>query len=111
MAKHQTVFSANNQSSLIATVKRRREAPYYLVTFVISGTFGSGTLAFYLSPDLGTTLVALKDQSDNAVSATAATSFDAQLGNSNNNNDVLQIWATITGATSPNVTVNAYDNS
>lgn len=108
-----TSFTANNQSSQIATAKKlNREITQYLVTILAYGTFGGGTIAFYLSPDGGTTKIPLTpSMGGTAISLTANGMGVITTGHPSSNTDTLTMWATITGATSPSVTVKCYDNN
>ena len=107
---HTVAFTANNQSSRLFDVIRRHDASHFIATIMAYGTWGSGTLSFYLSPDGGTTKIPMQDFSGAQQTLTADGSFNPNLGNSSGNNDVLSVWATLTGATTPSITVKTYDN-
>lgn len=109
--KYTTVFSANNQNSKLCDVFRRRgDSASFLATLLVSGTFSSGTLAYYVSPDAGVTQIPLKDLTGSAITSTANDMVNINLGNGSHLGDQPSIWATITGAGTPTVTVNTYDN-
>lgn len=110
MAKHQTTVTSN-AAYYVATIRRRRDAWSYLATLLAFGTWGGGSLSWQLSPDAGATLLPLKDLSGNALVSNSNDSFNSQFGNTVNNNDSLQIWVTMAGATNPNVTVRIDDNN
>lgn len=117
--KTTTVFSANNQTSLLAMVKKiRREVTEYLATILVyittgsSQTFGGGTLELYLSPDGGTTLIPLTAQvGGSPLTFTANGMAVFTTGHASNNTDTLQLWGKVTGATSPNFNVAVLDNN
>lgn len=114
-----TTFTANNQVSLLATVKKiRREITEYLATILVytttgsSQTFGSGTLALYLSPDGGTTLIPMTSSAGGTpLSFTANGMAVFTTGHPSNNNDTLGLYGKVTGATSPNFNVMILDNN
>jgi hypothetical protein len=112
MAKYTATFSANAADTYICTAHRRRGATVYDVTLFANGTFGGGTIAWIWSPDGGSTFQPIKDLSGNPITSTAADSFNAQFGTPATNfaSDQVKIYATLTGATSPVITVGAIDN-
>lgn len=97
----------------IGNVTRQNKDVYnFFASLCAWGTWGGGTITFYISPDGGTTLIQILDNAYNAVSYTANSFANAiPLGNSSHNNDRLSIWAVLTGATSPNLNVGYYDNN
>lgn len=117
--KQLTVFSANNQVSQLATVKKINHAlTEYIATVLVyittgSGqTFGSGTLALYLSPDGGTTLIPMTSSAGgSALSFTANGMAVFTSGHPSHNTDPLTVWGKVTGATAPNFNVAVYDNN
>lgn len=74
-----------------------------------SGTFGSGTLTFSISPDGGTSKIPLRDGpngSDNLISHTSDGQFLIDI----NSFDTLQeLYVTLSGATNPDITVLLHD--
>lgn len=105
----------DNGSVYICHVRRRRDATYWIGTILVygtpgGGTFGSGTITWNLSPDNGVTLIPMKDLSGNTITSTAADNFNTTLGNPHNNDQNLTVYATMAGATNPNVTALLYDN-
>jgi hypothetical protein len=114
-----TNFTANNQVSLLAIVKKiRREVTEYLATILVyittgsSQTFGGGTLELYLSPDGGTTLIPLTAQAGGSpLTFTANGMAVFTTGHPSNNTDTLQLYGKVTGATSPNFNVCVLDNN
>lgn len=69
-------------------------------TVLAFGTWGGGTLAFYISRN-GTD-VTLTDATGTAVTATADKAFNVTLGS---DDDLTSLKATLTGATSPSLTI------
>lgn len=111
--RNSTIFSANNQSSQICEIKKtRREAAFYVNTIIAYGTWGSGTLAFSVSPDNGTTKIPLTSTpGGTGISLTANGMVGSQFGHSSSNTQSLTIWATLTGASSPSLIVLVDDNN
>jgi hypothetical protein len=105
-------FTVNSTPTLLNIVQRRRTSDGYQATILAYGTWGGATLAYYLSPDAGVTLIALKDLSGNAITSTGNDNVNINLGNSSHNNDRLQVWGQITGGGgSQNINVAIYDNN
>lgn len=112
MAKYTIIFAADAANTKIATLQRRNVAQVWEATSFVYGTFGGGTVTLFVSPDGGTTKVALKDWvSGTAVSVatTAAMNF-LRLGNGGTNSDNLILYATLAGSTNPALTVAIFDN-
>lgn len=112
MAKYTASFTVDAANTYICDVHRRRGATQYDATLFANGTFGGGTIAWLWSPDGGTTKQPIKDMSGTAVTSTAADSFNVQFGNTTTNaaSDQIKIYATLTGSTSPSITVGVIDN-
>lgn len=112
MSGPQTVTFTTNSTQLISYLRKAREHTQYLSLILAYGTFGGGTLSFYLSPDNGTTLIPLT-QSPGAtgISLTSNGMAVITLGTPGTNLDQLQLWATLTGGTASNITVKNYDNN
>lgn len=106
--KTTTTFTAD-ASKKICDVKKRIDTSNFLATILAYGTWGGGTITYYLSPDNGTTKVALKDLTGVAVTSTADDNVNTNLGSSDNS-PLLEIWATLAGATNPSLTINVFDN-
>jgi hypothetical protein len=108
-----TSFTANNQSTQICEIKKtRREASFYINTILAYGTFGSGSLAFYVSPDGGTTKIPLTNSpGGTGIALTANGMIGNQFGHSSSNTQTMTMWATLTGATSPSLIVLVDDNN
>lgn len=83
----------------------------WLATIFTNGTFGAGTVNYFLSPDGGTTQVPLKNAAGTAYTATAADYISTgSLGGSNNNSGDFSIFASLTSSTAATVTITVYDN-
>lgn len=75
-------------------------------TVSVSGTFGSGTVAFQMSPDGGTTWIALSDASG---AVTLTTDDVKQIQLESDSKTPAQLGFNMTGATSPDVDVIVYN--
>jgi hypothetical protein len=107
MALYTTTFAAN-ASNLLCNVKKDN-IPYE-ASVAISGGFGGGTVTIQASYNGGTTktTVAAYD-GQTAVSATAEKSFYFKLGRGEDSAPI-KIYATVTGSTTPTLTVSLADN-
>lgn len=110
MAKYAKVVTTNN-TFFVCNVKKKRLQPRFDYTIMAYGTFGGGTVTWYVSPDQGTTLIAMTDLTDTAVSMTTNKMYDGSLCASSHNDDVLSIYAILSGSTSPSITIALYDNN
>lgn len=112
MAKYTLTFAADASLSKVCTVNRRNMAQEWFANSFVYGTFGGGTVTLFVSPDGGTTKIALKDAiSGTAISvATTAAMNSIRLGNGGTNSDALIIYATLAGSTNPAMTVAIFDN-
>lgn len=110
--KHSISFNADG-STLIGRIPKIEGADRYFATiFAYSGGgsgFGGGTLTIQLSPNGGTTKVNASKPDGNALAFTAngAQNIETAYGNSQNGIDV---YATLSGSTTPNVIVDLFDN-
>lgn len=116
MAKYTTSFTADASLTKICNVHMKKGVDQYFATVCIYGTggnnFGSGTVTMFVSPDGGTTKVALKDAiSGTAISTTSSAMFTVRLGNGSTNSDNLMLYATVAGSTNPSISVTVADNS
>lgn len=113
MAKNVITMTISNTSgALIGNVVRNRNHRTWFGMLAAWGTFGGGAVTFFISPDNGTTLIPIVDAAYSAVSYSAnsmANTLDLATGS--HNNDHLQIYAKLTGATNPNLIVGFYDNN
>lgn len=110
MAKY-TATLTTNTSAYVCQVIKARQYDSWRGLFFAYGTFGGGTVAWQWSPDGGTTKLAMNDFNGNAVVSTANDSFFADMETGDKNNDKVNLYATLTGATSPSLTVGVYDNN
>jgi hypothetical protein len=78
----------------------------YLGTVFVSGNFGGGTLKLQASADGGTTKFDIPDQSGNVVSFTAQAMRNLELGTGG-----INLYAVLSGATSPSITVTVADDN
>lgn len=109
MTKNITSIVANG-TVLLGNVAKNRDYYEWKATFFAYGTFGSGTVAYFWSPD-GTTMLPIKDMGGIAVSSAANDSFNVNQCTGSKNTDRISIYATLSGATSPNLSVGYYDNN
>ena len=102
-----------NATQAIATIRvQNRDKVNYVATILVYGTFGGGTLALFLSPDNGTTLIPLTGSpGGSAASFNANGMLQLNCGFPVANTDTLKLYATLSGATSPNLNVVNYDNN
>jgi hypothetical protein len=111
MARGLVNFTASASNQLLITVNKKRDMPLYYYTIMGYGTFGAGTLAWFVSPDRGTTFIAMTDLTDTAVTMTSNKMFNGALCSTGVRSTQLQIYVTLSGATSPNVNALIIDNS
>lgn len=110
MAKYTANLSANGDV-YVCTIRRPSGGGIWSGRFLVYGTFGSGTVALKLSPDGGTTKISLKD-SAGAIAITSNDVVDMPIsGYSDKNNESLTIYASLSGATSPSITIEVWDNT
>ena len=109
--KHTRTITTNDSDTLLCPVVGRKGSDGYTATIVVTGTFGSGTIALKLSVDGGTTKVSLKDQNGDAIAITAndavqipVMGFGAEL------DGAPLLYASLSGATNPSLTVTVLDN-
>ena len=112
--KHTKTITADG-TYFLARAKRRNDAPSYIASLMAGGTWGGGTLTLKLSPDKGVTLYPYNDLTGVAISFTDNNSLNTELGvgdpgsNADWDNS-LEIWAVLSGSTTPSLTVSVYDN-
>lgn len=111
MAKHAYPVIANNTTTLLGSVVKKRDFHTWKGLFFVYGTFGSGTIAWKWSPDGGTTKLAMTDYGGAAVLSTANDSFVSEMCTGSDNSDKILLYAALTGATNPNLIVGFYDNN
>lgn len=111
MAKYTATITGNTAGTRICTVKKQRGLAEWRALLMAYGTFGGGTVAWNVSPDNGTTLVAMTDLIDTVITMTSNKMYNSSLTTGANNSDLISIWVVVTGSTTPSITVTAYDNS
>lgn len=109
MAKHSVTIDAD-ESVKICSVGRGTGKDAYEVTVFAYGSFGSGTVTIQASPDAGTTKVTLKDVAGSTVSITTPDVYNIRTGFAGINGQEIELYATMSGSTTPSVTVDAFDN-
>lgn len=112
MAYNKLNLVASSAGALLTNINHaNRVNQTYQALVCVSGTFGGGTATLAVSPDGGTTLITLKDKLGSAISLTANGYANIEIaGYSNNNTKPLQVYAVLTGATSPNLNFTVFDN-
>ena len=105
-----TINLAANESKLLATAGRGSDMDAYEITVFVTGSFGSGTVTIQASPDGGTTKVTLRDVAGTIVSITDNDVYNIRLGYAGKLGEEIQLYATIAGATTPDVDVTSFDN-
>lgn len=111
MSKYSVSITADTTGTFVCNVVKKRGMPDYNYTIEGYGTFGSGTLAWFVSPDNGTTLIAMTDLTDVALSMTTNKMYKGSLNTGSKNTDRQSIWVKMTGSTAPSVTAAVYDNN
>ncbi len=112
MAKYSVSITADTTGTFVCNVVKKRSQPDFGYTIMAYGSgFGGGTVAWFVSPDAGTTLIAMTDWTDTAVSMTANKMFKGSLDTGSHNTDKLSIYVKMTGSTTPSVTAAVYDNN
>lgn len=109
MSKHSKSITTN-ESVFLCSASRGTVMDAYEVTVFATGTFDSGTITIQASPDQGSTLVTLKDTGGTTVSITADDVYNIRTGYAGKNGEEIGIYATMVGATSPDVQITAFDN-
>lgn len=109
MSKNSVTLTTND-SVKICTVSRGTYMEMYESSLCIYGSFDGGTVTIQVSPDRGTTKITQKDIGGTSVVATENETYNIRLGYAGILGQELEIYATITGATNPNITVDSFDN-
>lgn len=110
MAKYTQALSTNTTVTL-GCVHKNRNYPTCELLFFGHGTWGSGTLSLFWSPDGGTTKIAITDLANVAVTATANFGVRASFVTGHNNTDCIMLYATLAGSSGASLTVGFYDNN
>lgn len=99
-----------NESVFICDVRRIVEKPMFKATIAVSGSFGGGTVTLQMSPDGGTTKINLRDVTGTIASITANDAYNIELGYGSTNGDNIKLYASMAGATAPDVDIAVFDN-
>lgn len=110
MSTHRNSLTAQNTSTKICHVHKPRYADFYFISILASGDFGGGTVTLQGSVDGGTTKIPLKDALGNAATLAAAGNVNLTLGVPNTNTVHFDIYASIGTATTPSISITAFDN-
>lgn len=115
MAKFTKTLTVDGDTAVCVVNRRKNDANNWTASIFTYGgggnNFGGGTVAMKISPDGGTTKIAMKDFTGTAITGTAAYVFNTQpIGNPNRNQDTLTIYASLSGSTSPTIIVDIFDN-
>lgn len=112
MAKYTiTLTTAAGADIFVCHVKKKREFEQWTATFIPYGTFGGGTLNYYISSDGGVTKIPLYDSSGTAITSTANDNFTVNLGGGSTNSDSPEIYATLSGSSGATVVLDVFDNN
>ena len=109
MAKRTKVIFSGNGTQLIAKVRKKRDFSSWLASVFIDGVFGGGTVTLQASPDSGTTLTNIKDKNSQSISLNSAAVVPVEFGCGSHNDDIILLYATLSGATSPTVNITVFD--
>lgn len=110
MAKISVPIAANS-TYLLGNVVRQRDRLTWRATFFSYGAFGGGTLTYKVSPDGGTTLITMKDETSIGMSSTSNDIFNVDLCTGSKNTDRAQLYVVLSGATNANLIVQYDDNN
>lgn len=111
MAKYTKTLTVDGDTAICQIDRRRADTNAWQGSIFAYGVFGSGTVAMKMSPDGGTTKIAMKDFNGTAITGTSAYAFNTQpLGNGSHLGDFITIYASLSGSTNPSITVDLFDN-
>lgn len=102
---------ASNTTVYICDINKKRDLTTWNAGVMVYGSFGGGTVGLFISPDGGTTKIAMYDASGVAITSTANDDYTICFGGGATNSDAPKLYATMSGATAPSVTVAIYDNN
>lgn len=116
MAATTTILSANTAGTAVYTLQKSAYDTPLTVSLAAYGTFGSGTLTYSISYNNGTTLIPLK--LENGTTYSTSTNDVIVFGGVSPRNNFglpdttngIKIYAVLTGATGPSITIVATDN-
>lgn len=95
----------------IATANTTRSlGKMWEATIFATGTFGSGTVTFKMSPDGGTTKIDMTDWANTVRTLTAnGYVLTGPLGVGDRNSEYITLYAVMSGSTNPAVAINVFD--
>lgn len=112
--RRNTNFTADAAYTEITTcAKPSGDRDSYVATISVYGTFGGGTVTIFMSPDNGTTKIALIDPlTSAAISLTSARAFNIKAGAGSGNAGAtdVKLYATLAGSTGANLNITVHDN-
>lgn len=110
MALNRTTFSADATTKL-AVCHKPRAADFYEATLMIYGNFGGGAVTILASSDGGTTKIPQNDYTGTAYTTSANATVNIRIpGAGGGNSDSIILYGTLTGSTSPALTIDVVDN-
>jgi len=109
---YQTTIAGNTTGSgvKIAAPDAIRHDRWFATIFT-TGTFGGATVAYFLSPDNGTTLVPAKTDAGVAYTTAIADAQNITTGFSRNAINKISLWAQVTGGTANTINITVFDNA
>lgn len=110
MARYSATLTSDS-TVYLCDVNKKRDFRDWLATIIAWGSWGGGTITWQISPDGGTTKLALKDISGNSQTSAADDNFTIELGAGRNLTDAPKLYATLAGSTAPILNIVVYDNN
>lgn len=112
MAIYTAVLTAQSTSVYLCDIVKNRAFPEWFANGTVTGNFGTtGAVAFQISYDGGTTKSTLQqDGTATAASLTAVGTINLRCAGMSNNNQPVELYATIGTATTPSVAITLQDN-
>lgn len=112
MAIYTATLSAQNTNVYVCDIERPRAFPSWFANACASGTFGTGTVTFYISFDSGVTLLPLNMDGTNATAAhTTAACLNLRVGGEVTKlSSPAKLYAGIGAATNPSIAITVFDN-
>lgn len=98
-------------TQLVCTVFRKEGNTPWRGLFFAHGTWGGGTIAWQWSYDGGTTKLEIKDASGVPLISSADDSFTSDFVGGLAARDNIQIYAVLSGSTSPSLSVGVIDDN
>jgi len=110
-AKLEPVSITANGAVLLTTIKRQSAPDLSKLTVYATGTWGSGTLKLQWSPDKGATKFDLKDKVYSVPTLSANGYIPGIEFTKPNMTSTVQLYAVLTGATDPDLSIGVIDNN